>query len=151
MEASGALAGFEIWGILGALLAGWLSDRFFSRNRGTLNALYMGVLSLTLLLFWLNPGGTVWFEATMLFAAGFFVYGPQMLVGVCAADTVRRSQAATATGLTGLFGYVFGATASGLGAGWVVDHYGWTGGFVFFISCALIGMVLFLLYRPQHE
>ena len=111
----------------------------------------MILLTGALLLFWFNPGESRLLEAAALFAAGFFVYGPQMLVGVCVADTVRPNQAATASGLTGLFGYVFGATSAGIGAGWIVDNYGWNGGFTFYVGCAIIGTFLFMLYKPQHD
>ena len=52
---SSSLAGFEIWGLIGAFLAGWLSDKFFYKNRGPLNAIYMLLLSIALFLFWKNP------------------------------------------------------------------------------------------------
>ena len=66
-----------------------------------------------------------------------------MLVGVAAADIAGKKAAATATGVTGLFGYL-GSIASGVGTGLVVDRFGWNGGFVFFVCAAVLGGVFFL-------
>lgn len=136
-------AGFELIGIVGALVAGWLSDKVFKGNRGPINVLYMVVLALAVLGFWKIPAGHPYWDAALLSAVGFLVYGPQMLVGVSATDLVSKSAAATANGFTGLTGYM-GSIASGAGTGWVVDHYGWNGGFLFFVAAALIGAVCFV-------
>ena len=83
-------------------------------------------------------------NAGLLIAIGFFVYGPQMLVGVAAADYASNDAVATATGLTGLFGYV-GSAACSVGTGVIADKYGWDGGFLFFAAAALCGTFLFAL------
>ena len=41
----------------------------------------------------------------ILCLAGFFIYGPQALVGIHAANLATKRAAATAIGLTGLFAY----------------------------------------------
>ena len=41
----------------------------------------------------------------ILMAAGFFIYGPQALVGIAAANIATKRAAATAGGFCGLFGY----------------------------------------------
>ncbi len=62
----------------------------------------------------------------------------------------RRSQpghekaAATANGLTGLFGYA-STLVSGVGLGFVAQHYGWNWAYVGILGMALIGMGVFLL------
>ena len=97
-----------------------------------------------LVYFWKIPAGHEWLDALALFGVGFLVYGPQMLVGVAAADVASKKAAATATGLTGTFGYL-GATVCGVGTGLIVDKWGWDGGFYFYIGSAIIAMVLFFL------
>lgn len=42
----------------------------------------------------------------MFVAHEFFVYGPQLLIAVAAADFATKAAAASAVGLTGLFGYL---------------------------------------------
>ncbi|MBU1918230.1 MFS transporter, partial [bacterium] len=65
-------------------------------------------------------------------------------VGVAAADFASKKAAATATGLTGTFGYL-GSTVCGVGTGLIVDKWGWDGGFMFFIASAILGTLFFLL------
>ncbi len=142
-------AGFEFVGIAGALGAGWLSDRVFKGRRAWVNFIYMFLLAFVIGEFWMIPEGYPVLDALALSAVGFLVYGPQMLVGVAAADLGGKEAAASATGFTGLFGYL-GSIVSGIGTGWVVDHWGWSGGFIFFIASALIGAGLFIFTREQQ-
>lgn len=137
-------AGFEISGIVGALFAGWLSDKIFKGRRGPVNVIFMLITTIFMIVFWLIPGGHPYLDAALLFAVGFVIYGPQMLVGVAAADFASKKAAATATGLTGTFGYI-GSAACGVGTGMIVDKWGWNGGFIFFISAAVIATALFTL------
>ena len=142
-KAGWQVAGYEIAGILGAIVAGVISDRVFKGKRGVTGGMFMVALIGFLFLFWKMPPGHEWLDGLALVAVGFFVYGPQMLVGVAAADVVSPSAVATATGLTGTFGYL-GSTVCGLGTGLIVDTWGWDGGFVFFIAAAVMGAVFFL-------
>lgn len=141
-NASYKTAMFEFVGIAGSLLAGWASDKYFPGRRYILNIVYMVLLSFSILGFWFVPIGYPIMEGVLLGIVGFLVYGPQMLVGVCAADAAGKHAAATANGMTGLFGYL-GSIISGVGTGWIVQHYGWTGGFSLFIGSSLIGALLF--------
>jgi len=137
------VAGFEIAGIFGALAAGIISDKIFKGKRGPVNVLYMALLVFALFYFWKVPAGHPMLDYFALFAVGFLVYGPQMLVGVAAADVASKKAAGTATGLTGTFGYL-GSTVCGVGTGIIVDKYGWNGGFVFYLAATVIAVVLFL-------
>ena len=50
-----------------------------------------------------------------------------------------------ATGLTGLMGYIIGSAFAGVYMGFVVDHFGWTGGFIsLIVSCVLAIFFLFM-------
>ena len=80
----------------------------------------------------------------VLAMAGFFIYGPQALIGIAAANQATKKAAATANGLTGIFGYL-SVFVSGLGVGVLVDHFGWNYVFVGMIAMAVIGMAIFLL------
>jgi len=136
------VAGLEIAGILGSICAGVISDRVFRGNRAPVNVAYMVGLIGFVVLLWFIPAGNAWLDAGALIGVGFLVYGPQMLVSVAAADYASRKAAATATGMTGLFGYL-GSAACGVGIGAVVDHWGWGGGFLLFGIAAVCGLGLF--------
>lgn len=134
---------FEGAGIAGALIAGWLVDTRFRHHRHWVNILYMVLLIFGVLALWKLPVGNPVLEGCALALIGFLVYGPQMLVGVLAVDLGGKYAAATASGFTGTLGYL-GSIASGVGTGWIVDRYGWDGGFLFFAIAAALGTVLFL-------
>lgn len=143
VNASFKTSAIEFLGIAGSMVAGWASDKYFPGRRWILNVTYMVLLAASVVGFWLLPGGHSVLEGVLLGAVGFLVYGPQMLVGVCAADAAGKHAASTANGMTGFFGYM-GSIVSGVGTGWMVEHYGWSGGFTLLIGSALIGAVLFL-------
>jgi len=133
----------EVVGIVGAITAGWFSDRIFKGRRGPANVIFMLLLIAAIFGLWRVPAGNAALATFYLVAVKFLVYGPQMLVGVAAADFASKKAASTATGLTGTFGYL-GSAICGVGTGLVVDRWGWDGGFIFFIGAAVIGTFLFL-------
>jgi OPA family glycerol-3-phosphate transporter-like MFS transporter/OPA family sugar phosphate sensor protein UhpC-like MFS transporter len=104
----------------------------------------MAMAGVSILLFWLNPYPSEWLNAAILCCAGFFIYGPQCMVGVMAANLGTKRAAATAVGLTGLFGYA-STLLSGVGLGALVEHRGWDMGFQGLLIIAAIGTVLFVV------
>ncbi len=140
----GQAAAFEIAGLLGGIAAGWLSDHVFLGRRGPVSVIYMLSLVCALFCFWKAPADAVWLNTALMFGVGFLVYGPQVLVGVAAADFASKKAVGMATGLTGTMGYLGGAI-SGIGVGYVAEHYGWEGGFIFFTVSALAGALMFAL------
>ena len=153
-EAGWLVAALEIAGICGGLLAGTLSDRVFSGRRSIVNAIFMLGLAGGIAALWLAPGqsgsGGITQVALIISLIGFLVYGPQMLTSVSAADATPRHCAATATGFNGLFGYL-GAALSGVGSGWLAEHYGWNMTLCAYLCCALLGLVLFLFAIRLEE
>ena len=94
-----------------------------------------------------TPGHMVWLNTALLMSAGFFVYGPQALVAVVVANLATKRAAATAVGLTSIFGYA-STVLSGWGMGYLVEHYGWAPAFACLIGTALIGALLFAAALP---
>jgi phosphoglycerate transporter family protein len=143
-RAGGTVAAFEIMGIIGAIVAGTISDKLFKTERGPVNTIFMALLVGALFLFWWVPSGHAVLDVMALAWAGFLIYGPQILTSVHSADIAGKHAAATATGFVGLMGYM-GSLLSGAGTGWLVDHFGWNGGFIFFIVCSFLGIFFFAL------
>lgn len=135
---------YEMISIPGALIAGFLSDKLFQGRRGPVSTICMLSLSLLLILFWKLPIQSELLSIIILSLVGFFVSGPQLLVGIAVADFSTRGAVGTANGLSGLFGYL-GAAIAGVGVGWISDNYGWDGVFIFFSISALLGSSLFAL------
>lgn len=138
-----ATSGFEFAGVVGAFAAGWFSDKIFKGRRGPVMVIFMIILTIGVYGLLVIGEGREWTITCIMIVLGFFVYGPQMLVAVAAADFATKKAAATAVGLTGFFGYA-GATVSGIGTGWIVDEYGWNGAFAAFIGASIIGTIIFL-------
>lgn len=137
-EASFSVSGFEIAGIFGAYGAGWLSDKVFHGRRGPVSVGFMVTLAVLLLVLFTVHGHAVGETLVLFSALGFLVYGPHMLVGVAAADFATKEAAASANGLTGLFGYA-GASVCGVTTGLLVDACGWDAAIWFYFGAAVIG------------
>ena len=148
-SASWMVAAFEGAGILGMLSSGWLTGRFFGGRATRVCPVYMAGCVDSLVLFWGLPHAGPWVSVTLLCLAGFFIYGPQTLVGIAAANLATKQAAATAVGLTGFFGYL-STVLSGVGVGWLVERHGWDAGFLMFIAAAVAGMLLFILCWPAR-
>lgn len=144
MASGWQLSLYEVGGMLGGVAAGWMSDRLFAGRRGPISCVQVLVLAVCLVYFWYVPAGHDIMNCLTMFAVGVCVYGPQVLVGVAAADFASKKAVGMAVGLTGTFGYL-GSAISGIGIGWVADHYGWSGGFIFFIVSALLSSLCFAL------
>ncbi len=139
-DAGWALSAFELAGIFGAYAAGWISDRMDGR-RGPASVMFMILLIVSVGILFFVPAGQRLTMAVVFTAIGFFVYGPQMLVAVAAADFATKVASSSAVGLTGLLGYL-GATLCGVGTGAIADHYGWDGVLWFYGISAVIGCAL---------
>ena len=129
-------------GIVGTLIAGWATDRFFkSRSQRTC---LIGLLGATLcfLLFWLTPKGMNGLAVTCIIMASFFVYMPQALIGIACSNQATKRVAASANGLAGIFGYA-STTVSGLMFGYLAEHFGWNSVFEVAIVFGAIGVILF--------
>lgn len=142
---------YEYAGIPGTLLAGWLSDRYFSGRRAPVSILYMMLVTASVFAYWLNPPGNWVVDSASLFAIGFLIYGPVMLIGVGAVDLVPKKAAGTAAGFTGLFGYVGGAVIAELGIGKVVEWLGWDGGIYLILFSCVFSMILLALTWKAHD
>jgi len=139
-DAGFSLSAFELAGIFGAYAAGWISDKLDGR-RGPVSVFFMLLLIASVGLLFFVPPGQRLAMAGVFAAMGFFVYGPQMLIAVAAADFATKVASSSAVGLTGLFGYL-GATLCGVGTGVLVDRYGWNGALWFYGVSAVIGGAL---------
>lgn len=145
LEHSGwMVAGFEISGVVGMLAAGWITDRVFGGRGARTCLVYMALAGAAMFCFWKTPVGHGALSAGLLCAAGFFIYGPQALIGIAVANLATKRAAATAAGFTGIFGYA-STLVSGVGLGWLVENHGWNAAFDAMILCSAIGTGLFAL------
>jgi len=129
-------------GSLGAVVAGWATDRFFAGRRAPVMVALLVLLSLVSIVFpFLDPRNTA-AMTTILAMIGFCTYGPHILmVGHAAQDFGRTSGAAGAAGFIDALGYV-GASVAGWPAGLLIKHCGYQCMFVALGVAALLGAAL---------
>ncbi|PHM64884.1 hexose phosphate transport protein [Xenorhabdus stockiae] len=133
---------FELGGLLGALCSGWGSDLLFRSQRAPMILLFSLGLFFSVTALWLVPIQNSALLATCIFSIGFFVFGPQMLIGLAATEYCHKNAAGTVTGYLGLYSYLSAAIA-----GWplsqVINHYDWSGMFALItLASALMGLLL---------
>ncbi len=151
ITANSALSLFEIGGFLGSLVAGWGSDKIFSGNRGPMILLFSMGIFLSVAALWLMPIASFALQAVCLFAIGFFVFGPQMLIGMAAAECSHKDSVGAATGFVGLFAYM-GAALAGYPLAIITQHFHWTGFFVVIsVAAAAIGLLLLPFLKAQYN
>jgi OPA family sugar phosphate sensor protein UhpC-like MFS transporter len=149
IKANACVSMFEIGGLFGMLVAGWLSDKIHSGRRGPMNVLFSLGMVLAVVCFWLFPGGGAWIDSLSLFVVGFFLFGPQMMIGLAAAELSHKKAAGTASGFAGWFAY-FGAAAAGYPLGKIAQDFGWNGYFMILCACGVVTILLFLPMWNAH-
>ena len=136
-------------GILGAICA----DRFFKGRVTPINVIMLISLAVVcILLYKYASADRFVLTALLLGLIGFFVDGPQFLVGsVQISRLVPQEAVGTAYGFVGLFGYV-GAVLSGIGAAMIINIGSW--GALYYgcaISCAISIFFLALTWRAESR
>lgn len=135
MSAVVCMSWFEAGGFIGMLVTGWGSDYWFGGKRVPLVVLSSLGLVVTILGFWyLAPQQPL--IASLLFAlVGFLVFGPQMLIGLAAAEFVHKNAAATSNGFAGYVSYV-GAAIAGYPLMKITEIWGWYGFILTLVICS---------------
>jgi OPA family glycerol-3-phosphate transporter-like MFS transporter/OPA family sugar phosphate sensor protein UhpC-like MFS transporter len=129
-------AGNEFSGMFGALLAGFVADRYFRGRAGRVCVIAMAAMAAVVYLFWVTPPSRPWVLATLYLSMGFMVYVPQMLIAAMAMNLATKRAAAAAVGLTGIVGYLSNIV-SGWGIGAIADRHDWDAAFKLMIGCAV--------------
>ncbi|MGF1736149.1 MFS transporter [Photobacterium satsumensis] len=149
IQANMALSLFEVGGFVGSLVAGWGSDRLFGGNRGPMNVIFAIGIFLSVAALWLMPVKSFALLSGCFFSVGFFVFGPQMLIGMAAAECSHKDSVGAATGFVGLFAYM-GAALAGYPLALVMEYFHWTGFFVVIsIAAGVIGLLLLPFLKAQ--
>jgi OPA family sugar phosphate sensor protein UhpC-like MFS transporter len=94
---------------------------------------------------WLAPPGNLILDYFLIFMIGFLIFGPQMLIGVAAAELSHKKAAGASTGFIGFIAYL-GFAAAGYPLTKIMEVAGWNG---FFIALAICGVVSVLLLAPM--
>mmetsp|Transcript_17466 Transcript_17466/g.36260 ORF Transcript_17466/g.36260 Transcript_17466/m.36260 type:complete len:504 (-) Transcript_17466:663-2174(-) len=117
------LSGMELGGIFGTFSSGIISDHLHGRRVPVIVG-YLAGLGLSLFSLSTFSGVHPMLDFALVGLSGFFINGPQCLVGLLGAELADKRVIATTSGILGWISYG-GAAASGLPLTWVVSRYGW--------------------------
>ncbi len=144
---------FEIiGGNLGMIAAGWASDHIFgSRTHRTCVFCFLGI-ALAVAGFWAVPTSAPLVAKLIPFAMiGFFVYGPQALLGISSTQQATPRAAAAAGGILGILGYL-STIVSGVGFGWMAQNWGWNAAYATILVAAIAGgLVVLMMWKAPAE
>ncbi len=161
MGAAGVMAYMQVAGIFGALLCGWISDKFFNHKRNAPAFIYGTLYTLSI-------AGFVWapHSFTMdLFCMTFYGFTMGALVcymgGLMAVDIVPKRVTGAAMGMIGILSYA-GAACQEFVTGKLmvitkvgeVSHYDWGYAPLFWVCAAAMATLLPLLVwnaKPKDE
>ena len=144
---------FPVAGGLGAIFAGWASDKIFKNRRAPVAFLMLILLAIFCYLYRVIPGDNWIVSLIILLFIGFFTFGPHiLLVATIPADLGSRKAASSVTGFIDAMGYL-GASLTGVGTGYLIDNYGWNSGFYFWISGAILAatMMAILWFTKERK
>lgn len=136
---------FEVGGFFGSLAAGWASDKVFNGRRTPVNIIFTLMAVSSALGMWLFAGTHVLMDGFFICSIGFFIFGPQMLIGIAAAELSHKKAAGTSTGFVGCFAYL-SALIIGAPLGGLIKTWGWE---AFFILLAVCGIIASMLMAPM--
>lgn len=136
---------FPLAGSLGALTAGWISDKFFQSKRAPVAVAMLLMLILAIWFFPRLPANAWVLSLIVLAIIGFMTYGPHVImVAALPMDLGTKEMASSATGFIDGWGYI-GAALTGVGTGFLLDNFGWNYAFYFWLSGAIIAAVLLII------
>lgn len=149
-----------LFGVIGTVFSGWISDRLFKGNRN-LPAILFGILNTLALCLFLYSGSSLYINALsmMLFgiAIGVLIC---FLGGLMAVDIVPRNASGAALGIVGIASYL-GAGLQDIISGWLIDTnktivngvdvYNFSQAGLFWISASILSFVLVFLVRQKKK
>ena len=133
---------FEIGGIAGMILAGWITDKLFEGKRVFFIFLCnFGLITISIVL-WNTPIGYRNIDYIIIAFLGFLTFGPQMLIGLIASEMVKKHAVCTANGFVGCWAY-FGAAITGYPFSLIIN-LSWNIYFLVITACTIILMILII-------
>lgn len=140
-EAAFRVSGMEIGGLIGSLVSGWASDRMLRGRRIPIIILWLVGVLVSVISLWYIPSSFRYITWLVIFSIGFFIYGPQMLVGLAGAEIVHPDAVSTTVGFLGWIAYL-GASFAGFPLTSMVTRYGWQAYFTSLLGCGIVAILL---------
>lgn len=122
LEASSVISISSVCGIVGTIMSGWVSDKFFGGRRN-MPALIFGLMNIAgLCLFLLGPAGNFWLDAASMVIFGLAI-GALIcyLGGLMATDIASKEASGAALGVVGIASYI-GAAVQDFVSGQTIEQ-----------------------------
>eukprot|EP00741_Cyanophora_paradoxa_P006848 tig00001056_g6623.t1 len=140
-EAATRVSGREIGGLLGSLSAGFISDKLLGGKRIPVVCAFLVGIAASCFGLMRVPANNPFLDWLAVFFIGFFLYGPQMMIGLVGTELTHKSAASTATGFLGWIAYI-GAMVAGAPLTIIVKQYGWNFFFYAMFACCAVPLLL---------
>ena len=147
---------FDIGGVLGGIISGIICDKYFNGRRTIAGAGMCVFLTAAILAYQTASGMGMLVNAAVMGLVGFFVAGPDSMLGAtaiadCVEDAGYGSEVlGTATGLVNGAGSV-GAVFQGALTAYVAEAYGWGALFCTLALFSAISVVTLMLAVPDKK
>jgi sugar phosphate permease len=137
-------------GAAGALVSGWLTDRYFGSRRAPVIAIFLMAVGVLTLAYSRVVGLGTTPTVFLLALLGFCLYGAQILiVGTAAQDFAYAGATAAAAGFIDFMGYM-GAFSGDIVTGWLLKSRDFGAATTFWASAALFaGLLAASLWRAR--
>lgn len=149
-QAAVRVSGLELGGLVGSLIAGRLSDMMINNSKKGEGAVgkrvqvvmaYTVGIAASLMCFQHIPATAAALQWFNVFMIGFFLYGPQMLIGLCGAELVGPDSVGASEGFLGWIAYL-GAANAGIPLSIIVKEYGWASYFNTLVGACALALLL---------
>lgn len=142
---------FEWSGIAGGIFAAYGARYLFQNRKAPLMIFGLIIGIGGLVIFQNAPRGNISVLITAIIVAGFGVYMPQAMIGATAIELTNKKAAATASGLTGLFGYFGDAVMSKPVVAGIAGNGNWDNVFYYFYACAIIAIIALAFLWTKNQ
>ncbi len=145
---------FEVGALSGALIWGGFSDLLKGR-RAALCMVALALIFFTLEIYQHAQSEFVYRWA--MFALGFLIFGPQLLIGVSAVFFVPKNAVSIGNGVLGTMAYIIGDSFAKIGLGMMADHKtvffltGWDGTFKAMYISSILGIIFLFFVAVKEE
>lgn len=142
---------FELSGLMGGIAAAYFAKWFFNNRKAPLMILGLLVSLCGVVLLQVAPHGNIPILVSAYMVAGFGIYMPQAMIGATAMELTNKKAAASASGFTGMAGYLLGdAFFSKVVIARLVE-INWTYLFYFFYGCIVAATIALALLWTKNQ
>lgn len=134
---------------VGAISFGYISDYLFNKNRSKSIQTGMLVSCIIALLIYFIPTPHHVLASILMFASGFFVYGPQANFWTLSPDLLGTKLVGTGIGVMNMFAYVFAAIGEPI-FGKIIDYTGNTAT-IFLVVAAICSLCAIIISFVKPE